>query len=96
VQYGHTLGYAPLNWTVWLQLSHFVVCIIFSFKKIHNLTHINKIVKIPTASSQPIRRHSGSQFAVVPLNHSRTVAHLPGNPMYINTEPEVLMLLGTA
>jgi hypothetical protein len=28
-------------------------------------------------SSQPISRHSGSQFAVVPLNHRHTDAHLP-------------------
>ena len=28
-------------------------------------------------SSQPISRHSSSQFAVVPLNPRRTIAHLP-------------------
>ena len=40
--------------------------------------------KAPSAhSSQPIRRHSSGQFAVVPLNHRRTVAHLPSQRVYV-------------
>ena len=43
-----------------------------------------------STSSQPIRRHSSRQLAVVPLNHGRSVAHLPAQRVKVSAVEEQL------